>query len=253
MDMKVIESSSLNCFFRHVFQSDCKSLLAMLNLPQDELQEIMKQLAFKPIPDIFLTLPSPTLSLLQTICSILFRTSKSTFHKTELILWPTLLPSILRPVQVALPLRSGEWLQLTQYPLLNDFLASLHLHNQNLPVMDIVKHITANKKLQYFCLKKMPHIHEEFRRQKKENYVLALTLYGYEDADTLEVSTTKTEIHNNAVTAGTMWFLTSAAQEVVFTEYDMSPPAPMILSSIIGSAPCVENIRSEIAYARYMS
>ena len=224
--------------------------LTMLNLPQDDLQEIMKQLASKPFPGIFLTLPSPTLSLLQTICSILFQTSKSTFHKTELILWPTLLPSILRPVQVALPLRSGEWLQLTQYPLLNDFLASLHLHNEKLPVMDIVKHITAHKKLQYFCLKTMPHIHEEFRRKKKENYLLSLTSYGYEDADTLEVSTTKTEIHNNAVTASTMYSLTSAAQEVVFTKCDFSPPAAMILSSSIGIGTLVKYQSIKITYAR---
>ena len=226
--------------------------LTMLNLSQDELQEIMEQLASKSVPGIFLTLPPPTLSLLQTICSILFRTSKSMFHKTELILWPTLPPSFVRPVQVALPLRSGEWLQLTQYPLLKDFLASLHLHNQNMPVMDTVKHLTAHKELQYFCLKIMPHIHEEFRRQKKDSYILALTSYGYEDANTLEVSTTRTEIHNNAVTAWTMWSLTSAAQEAVFTKCDFSPPAAMILSNSIGSAICVKYHRSEIVCARYV-
>ena len=226
--------------------------LTMLNLPQDELQEIMEQLASKSVPGIFLTLPPPTLSLLQTICSILFRTSKSMFHKTELILWPTLPPLFVRPVQVALPLRSGEWLQLTQYPLLKDFLASLHLHNQNMPVMDTVKHLTAHKELQYFCLKIMPHIHEEFRRQEKDSYILALTSYGYEEADTLEVSTTRTEIHNNAVTASTMWSLTSAAQEAVFTKCDFSPPAAMILSNCIGSGSRVKYHRSEVIYARYV-
>ena len=226
--------------------------LTMLNLSQDELQQIMEQLASKSVPGIFLTLPPPTLSLLQTICSILFRTSKSIFHKTELILWPTLPPSFVRPVQVALPLRSGEWLQLTQYPLLKDFLASLHLHNQNMPVMDTVKHLTAHKELQYFCLKIMPHIHEEFRRQKKDSYILALTSYGYEDADTLKVSTTRTEIHNNAVTTWTMWSLTSAAQEAVFTKCDFSPPAAMILSNSIGSGSCVKYHRSEVIYARYV-
>ena len=224
----------------------------MLNLPQDKQKQMTEHIAHDSIPGVFIKLASPTWSLLRIICWMLFPRSKSIFHKTELVLWPSLPPSLLRPVQVALPLRPGEWLQLTQYPLLNDFLASLHLHNQNFPVMDTVKHLTAHKELQYFCLKTMSHIHEEFKKQKNDSYILALTSYGYEDADTLEVSTTRTKIHNNAVTAWTMWSLASAAQETVFTKCDFSPPAAMILSNSIGSAICVKYHRSEIVCARYV-
>ena len=224
----------------------------MLNLPEDKQKQMTEHIAHDSIPGVFIKLASPTWSLLRIICWMLFPRSKSIFHKTELVLWPSLPPSLLRPVQVALPLRPGEWLQLTQYPLLNDFLASLHLHNQNFSVMDTVKHLTAHKELQYFCLKTMSHIHEEFKKQKNDSYVLALTLYGYEDADTLEVSTAKAEIHNNTVTASTMWSLTSAAQEVVFTDCHFSPPAALILSNIIGSAICVKYHRSEIMCARYV-
>jgi len=226
--------------------------LTMLNLSQDKQKQVTEQIAHKSIPGVFSRLISPTWSLLRIICWMLFPRSKSMFHKTELVLWPNFPPSFLRPVQVALPLRSGEWLQLTQHPLLNDFLASLHLHNQNLPVMDTVKHLTAHKNLQYFYLKTMPHILEEIRRQKNDSYTLALTSCSYEECGTFEISATGTKIHNNAVTASTMWSITSAAKEVVFTKCDFSPPAAMILSNSIGSGSCVEYHRSEIIYARYV-
>ena len=220
----------------------------MLNLPRNELKQMIQQLASKPLFDM---LDTPSLSLLQKVSKALFFNSKPLFHETELTAMHTS-PAFVRPVQVALPLMSGKWLQYTQYPLLNDFLASFYLYNQCLPAKGIVQHLTAREELQYFCLKIMPHICEQFRKQTKVNYILTQTSYMYEDAENFDGNVTETQLCNTAVSALTMYFLISATSKIEFIACEFSPAAVTILSNTIGNGSHLEYHRSARIYARYV-
>lgn len=226
-------------------------ILIMLNPPRNELKQIIENLASKPLFDAFSRTSSPSLSRLQIVSNALFVNSKSLFHETELTAMHTT-PAFVRPVQVALPLMSGKWLQFTQYPLLNDFLASFHLYNQRLPATQIFQHLTARKELQYFCLKIMPHICEQFRKQTEVNYILIQTSYMYEAAENFDGNTTETKLYNTAVSALTMYSLTSAISKIEFIACDFSPAAATILSNTIGNGSHLEYHWHERIYARYV-
>ena len=68
---------------------------------------------------------------------------------------------LMEPLLVALPLRPGEWVQLTPFPLLNDFLVCLHLCNLQQPSDITVNILRFNRELVYFSLDLMPHLRDE--------------------------------------------------------------------------------------------
>ena len=73
--------------------------------------------------------------------------------------------SLMEPHLVALPLRPGQWLQLIPFPLLNDFLASLHLCSLQQPSNVTVNVLKFHQELVYFSLDLMPQLREEFVKQ----------------------------------------------------------------------------------------
>ena len=68
---------------------------------------------------------------------------------------------LMEPLLVALPLQPGQWVQLTSFPLLNDFLASLHLCSLQQPSHITVKVLKFHHELIYFSLNLMPHLRDE--------------------------------------------------------------------------------------------
>ena len=227
--------------------------LFMLNLSQDELNQMIELLESESLFDIFDMLPHSKMSLLQNVCMVLSMRSKSLFQKKELVFKPNP-PMLLKAVHVALPLQSGEWIQLTQYPLLNDFLASVGLYYDDLPIEHTVQHLISHKELQYFCLKIIPHIQDELEKQTS-NYFLYKTSYSYEDNDTADSALETVEIYNTAVTAWRMYLLT-IAKKAVFTRCDFSPASAIILSKSLGSGSSVYTLDSEckaIEYVRYVN
>ena len=226
----------------------CLALL-MLNLSQRELNRKAKLLTSKSILDILSSRRAPSWPLFQTVCLIVYKKSKSLFHRTELAAWPTAL-SLMRPVHIALPLQSGEWLLLTQYPLLQDLLASLHLCGLQQPVEETLQYLDAHKELHYFCWKLMPHIQAEVEKGAKS------MPYNYEDDYTPGSSSESVVVSHCAVSARGMYWYTVSSREVIFTRCDFSPAAAAILSSSIGHGSTVRTLASDrrwVEYVRYVA
>ena len=72
---------------------------------------------------------------------------------------------LMEPLLVALPLQPGQWLQLTSFPLLNDFLASLHLCSLQQSSHITVKVLKFHHELVYFSLDLMPHLRDKLVKQ----------------------------------------------------------------------------------------
>ena len=72
---------------------------------------------------------------------------------------------LMEPLLVPLPLQPGQWLQLTSFPLLNDFLASFHVCNLQQPSDVTVNVSKFHRELVYFSLDLMPHLRDEFVKQ----------------------------------------------------------------------------------------
>ena len=253
--------SGLLCVFQNISTAppphtlmsflSCLALL-MLNLSQSELNQRAELLTSKSILDILSSPPSPSWLLFQVVCLIVYKKSKSLFHRTELVAWPSAL-SLMRPVHIALPLQSGEWLLLTQYPLLQDFLASHHLCGLQQPVEETLQYLDTHKELHSFCWKLMPHIQAEVDKGARSMTVIS---YSYEDDYTPDSVSESVVVAHTAVSARGMYWYTSSSRGVTFTRCDFSPAAATILSSSIGHGSTVHTLASDrrwIEYVRYVA
>ena len=226
--------------------------LIMLNFSQSELNRTAELLTSKSILDILSSPPSPSWLLFQIVCSIVYKKSKSLFHRTELVAWPSAL-SLTRPVYIALPLQSGEWLLLTQYPLLQDFLASLHLCGLQQPVEETLQYLNTHQELHYFCWKLMPHIQTDVEKGAKS---MAVMSYSYGDDYTHGNSSEAVVVAHTAVSARAMYWYTFSSRGVIFIRCGFSPAAAAILSSSIGHGSTVRTLVSDrrwVEYVRYMA
>ena len=229
----------------------CLALL-MLNLSQSELSQTAELLTSKSILDILRSPPSPSWHLFQIVCTIMYKKLKSLFHRTELVAWPSAL-LLMRPVHIALPLQSGEWLLLTQYPLLQDFLVSLHLCGLQQSVEETLQYLGTRKELHYFCWKLMPHIQTEVEKEAKSMTVM---LYSYEDDCSPVSSSESVVVADTAVSARAMYWYTFSSKGVTFTRCDFSPAAAAVLSSSIGHENTVHTLASDrrwVEYVRYVA
>ena len=225
----------------------CLALL-MLNLPQSELNQTAELLTSRSILDILSSPPSPAWPLCQIVCSIVYKKSKSLFHRTELVAWPSAL-SLTTAVHITLPLQSGEWVLLTQYPLLQDFLVSLHLCGLQQPVEETLQYLNTHKQLHYFCWKLMPHIQTELEKRAKSMTEMS---YSYEDDYTPSGSSESVVIYHTAVSARVMYWYTFSSREFAFMRCDFSPAAAAILSSSIGHGSTVHGLASGEAWVEYI-
>ena len=227
-------------------------VLLMLNLSQSELNRTAELLTSKSIYDILRSPPCPTWVLFQIVCRLLYERHKSLFHRTELVVWPSAL-SLMRPVHIALPLQSGEWLLLTQYPLLQDFLVSLRLCGLQRPVEETLQYLNTHKELHYFCWKLMPHVRTEVEKGAKSMTVMS---YSYEDDYTPGSVSESVVVSHTAVSARGMYWYTVSSRRVTFTRCDFSPDAASILSSSIGNGSIVHSLASDrrwVEYVRYVA
>ena len=229
----------------------CLALL-MLNLSQSKLNRTAELLTSKSILDILSSPPSPFLPLFQIICLIVYNKSKLLFHRTELVVWPMVL-SLMRPVHIALPLQSGEWLLLTPYPLLQDFLVSLRLCGLQQPVEETLQYLNTHKELHYFCWKLMTHVRTEVEKGAKSMTVMS---YSFEDDYTPGSVSESVVVSHTAVSARGMYWYTVSSRRVTFTRCDFSPDAAAILSSSIGNGSTVHTLASDrrwVEYVRYVA
>ena len=222
--------------------------LIMLNVSQSELNRTAELLVSKSILDILSSPSSLSLPLFQTVSSIVYKKSKSLFHKMELVAWPSAL-SLMRPVHIALPLQSGEWVLLTQYPLLQDFLISLHLCGLQQPVEETLQYLDTHKELHYFCGKLMPHILTELEKGTKSTIVMS---YSYEDDYTPGSSSGSVVVAHTAVSSRAMYWYTFSSSGVIFTRCDFSPAAAAFLSSSIGHGSTVHTLTSDRRLVEYV-
>ena len=109
---------------------------------------------------------------------------------------------LIEPILVALPLQPGQWLQLTPFPLLNDFLASLHLCSLQQPSWITLNVLDFSYGLVYFSLNIMPHLKDEFVEQTSL-FPQSLS-YCYDDG--VEVDSWDTPFHG-LITSKDMYFL----------------------------------------------
>ena len=144
--------------------------LMMVNVDKSKLDELASERIYNVLDE----LPLSSRSLFHKICqkvyvwvdtqqkqSVSFRvdflsTMKNVVLKHELGDFD-INSLLMEPLLVPLPLRPGEWLQLTPFPLLNDFLASLHLCSLQQP-----SDVTVNV---YFSLDLMPLLRDELVKQ----------------------------------------------------------------------------------------
>ena len=164
--------------------------LMMVNVDESKLNELSSERIYNVLDK----LPLSSLSLFQKICqkvyvwvntqqkqSVRFRVD---FHSSmkNMVLKHKLgdfdINSLLmEPLFVPLPLQPGQWIQLTPFPLLNDFLASLHLCSLQQPSDITVNVLKFHHELVYFSLDLMPHLRDELVKLTSQSFLS----YCYDD------------------------------------------------------------------------
>ena len=110
---------------------------------------------------------------------------------------------LMEPLLVALPLQPGQWLQLTPFPLLNDFLASLHLCCLQQPPWITVNILKFHLELVYFCLDLMPHLRDDLAKLTLQSHTFLS--YCYDDG--VEVDCGWDTRFHGLLTSKDMYFL----------------------------------------------
>ena len=165
--------------------------LMMVNVDDSKLNKLVSERIY----DILDELPLSSWCLFHKICQKVYvwtQVEKSTYNvayrvdfyssmkhvvpKPEL---SNLNSSLMEPHVVALPLQPGQWLQLTPFPLLNDFLASLHFCSLQQPSWITVNIMKSNRELIYFSLVLIPLLRDNF--VKKTSHSHHFLSYCYDD------------------------------------------------------------------------
>ena len=124
---------------------------------------------------------------------------------------------LMEPLLVALPLQPGQWLQLTPFPLLNDFLASLHLCRIRQPPWITVNFLKFHHELVYFSLDLMPHLRKDLAKLTSQSR--PFLSYCYDDG--VEVDCGWDTPFHGLLTSKDMYFLRTLG-EVQLSSCDFS-------------------------------
>ena len=125
---------------------------------------------------------------------------------------------LMEPLLVALQLQPGQWLQLTSFPLLNDFLASLHLCSLQQSSDVTVNVLKFHHELVYFSLDLMPHLRDELVKQTSHSpHFLS---YCYDDG--VEVDCGWCTPFHGLLTSKDMYFLRSLGKVQLHTRCHFS-------------------------------
>ena len=208
------------------------SCLALMMVNVDESK--LNKLASERIYNVLDKLPLSSLSLFQKICqkvyvwvdtqqkqSVRFRVD---FHSSmkNVVLKHELgdfdINSLLmEPLLVALPLQPGQLRQLTPFPLLNDFLASLHLCSLQQASDITVNVLKFHHELVYFSLDLMPHLRDELVKLTSQSHTFLS--YCYDDG--VEVDCCWDTPFQGLLTSKDMYFLLTLG-EVQLSSCDFS-------------------------------
>ena len=223
------------------------SCLAMMMVNVDDSK--LNVLVSERIYDILEELPTSSQSLFHKICqkvysfvdthqkqSVRFRmdfcsSMKSLVPKHELGDLANINPLLMEPLSVPLPLQPGQWLQLTAFPLLNDFLASLNLSRLQQPSLTTVNFLKFNRELIYFSLDLMPLLRDELKIQT--SYCDRSLSYCYDDG--VDVDCCDTRFYG-LLTSKDMRFLRTLAEVQLNTSCHYSRNGLVLLLSC--SATC---------------
>ena len=124
---------------------------------------------------------------------------------------------LMEPLLVALPLQPGQWLQLNPFPLLNDFLASLHLCSLQQASDETVNVLKFHHELIYFSLDLMPHLRDELVKLTSQSH--PILSYCYDDG--VEVDCGWDTPFHGLLTSKDMYFLRTLG-EVQLNSCDFS-------------------------------
>ena len=156
-------------------------------------------------------------------------------------------------VHVALPLRSGELFQLTEYPLLYDLLASFHLYSLQQPLEGTLSKLSAQKELLHFTLMLSPHIKGEIMRQKQGTTIMTVYLDSYDSYITPRCDIVRSiSLSHTAISARKMYNLVSCARRLDFSKCTFSPGAAAVLANSIGSGSNMHTMESNRSVVEYV-
>ena len=214
--------------------------LAILKFfPQEKIKHQLQKMETNPTSEFFKSLSLPVGPQFQ----YLYNNDKLLLNRRAL--W-------MHRVHIALMLRSGEWLQLTEYPLFYDLLASLHLCSLQQPLEQTFSYLSSHKELIGFTLMLSPHIKEYIMKQAQGNIFTAYT--GSYDSnisprwDILE----SMSVSHTAISARTMYTLISCANRLDFSRCTFSPEAAALLANSIGSGSNMHTMESNCSVVEYV-
>ena len=215
--------------------------LAILKFnPQDEIKHQIQKLDTMPISEFLrsLSLPvGPQFQYLYSNDKLLLNTRALWMHR----------------VHVALPLRSGELFQLTEYPLLYDLLVSLHLYSLQQPLEGTLSELSSQKELLHFTLMFSPHIKGEITRQKQGTTNMTVYLDSYESYITPSCDIVGSiSLSHATISARTMYTLISCARRLDFSKCTFSPGAAAVLANSIGSGSNMHTMESDRSVVEYV-
>ena len=206
---------------------------------QERIKHRIQQLNTMPISDFFKSLSLPVGPHFQYLYS----------HEKLLLnrraFW-------MHRVHVALPLRSGEWMQLTEYPLLYDMLASLHLCSLQQPLELTLSHLSRHKEHLCFTIMLSPHIKEEAMRQAQDTMITAYT-GNYDSGITPRWGILESiSVSHVAISARAMYTLVSGGNRLDFSRCTFSPGAAAVLANSIGSGSSMHKMESDRSVVEYV-
>ena len=220
------------------------SCLALMIVNVDDSK--LNKLGSERIYNVLHELPLSSRSLLHKICWEVYNTQqkqkkqpsvafgidfyssmKHVVPKHELGDFASINSLLMEPLFVALPLQPGQWLQLTPFPLLNDFLASLHLCSLQQPSGVTVNVLKFHHELVYFSLDLKPHLRDEFAKQTSHSpHSLS---YCYVDA--VEVDCGWDAPIHGLITSKEMCFIKTLEKEQQHYSCHLSPKGLAVLLS----------------------
>ena len=234
----VVFDSIPNTYLHNTLMTFLACLAIIKFSPQDEIKHHIQKLDTMPISELLRSLSVPVGRQFQ----YLYSNNKLLLNRRAL--W-------MHSLHVALPLRAGELFQLTEYPLLYDLLASLHLCSLQQPLEETVSHLSSHKEFFYFTIMFSPEIQREFMRQKMVNIATAY-INSYDSDITPRWNMLKAiSVSDTALSARTMYTLISGASRLDFSRCTFSPGAAAILTNSIGSGSSMQTSESNRSVVKF--
>ena len=213
--------------------------LAILKFFPQKIEHQMQQLEIMPTLEFFKSLSLPIGPQFQ----YLYSNDKLLFNGREL--W-------MCQVHMPLALRSGELFQLTEYPLLYDFLASLHLCSLQQPLDHTLSYLSCHRELVCFTLTLSPQIKIYIMNQPQDNIFTTCTAMYDSDMSPRWGIMKTIPVSDTAISARAMYALISCASKLALCRCTLSPAAAVLLANSIGSGSNMYTMESDRSVVEYV-